>query len=87
MENSEENKLYVEALRRELSTAREDHYKSALGQFLTPQPIAKFMASLFSTPTSSSIRLLDPGCGHGALSYAFANRFPSLVCFANSEIR
>lgn len=75
MERTNENKVNVEELRRELSIRRDEKYKSTLGQFLTPQPIAKFMASLFLEPLSSPIRLLDPGCGHGALSYAFANRF------------
>lgn len=73
--SSTETMIDVEALRIELSTTREDDYKSELGQFLTPQPIAKFMASLFSESSSESLRLLDPGCGHGALSYAFSNRF------------
>ncbi len=72
---SEENSFDVDVLRRELSSARADSYKAELGQFLTPQPIAKFMASLFSKTSESTIRLLDPGCGHGALSYAFVNHF------------
>jgi adenine-specific DNA-methyltransferase len=72
---SGENNFDVDVLRRELSSARDDSYKAELGQFLTPQPIAKFMASLFSKNTVSPIRLLDPGCGHGALSYAFVNQF------------
>lgn len=72
---SGENSIDVDVLRRELSSARDDDYKSELGQFLTPQPIAKFMASLFSKSSKTSIRLLDPGCGHGALSYAFVNHF------------
>lgn len=40
-----------------------------MGQFLTPAPIAEFMASLFSV-TSAPLRLLDAGAGYGALSCA-----------------
>jgi adenine-specific DNA-methyltransferase len=74
---SEDNAFDVDSLRKEISLARDDSYKSELGQFLTPQAIAKLMASFF-TDTTSPIRLLDPGCGHGALSYAFANRFRNI---------
>jgi len=72
-----ENDIDVDALRKKISLSRDDGYKSEFGQFLTPQTIANLMASFFSEPTSS-IRLLDPGCGHGALSYAFANRFKNI---------
>jgi adenine-specific DNA-methyltransferase len=44
-----------------------------LGQFLTPAPVADFMASLFST-TRSEWRLLDAGAGAGALSKALIAR-------------
>src|SRR5882672_1709299 len=44
--------------------------RSAMGQFLTPAPIATFMASLFDNRTAT-IRMLDPGAGIGSLSAAF----------------
>ena len=44
------------------------------GQFLTPEPVARFMAEMFSSPTGSPIRLLDPGAGAGALTFAFIDR-------------
>ena len=44
-----------------------------LGQFLTPQPIAEFMASLF-THLPPVVRLLDAGAGAGALTRAFIRR-------------
>ncbi len=47
--------------------------KSALGQFMTPAPICLFMASLFDN-IKSDVKLLDPGCGVGSLSAAFADR-------------
>jgi adenine-specific DNA-methyltransferase len=43
-----------------------------LGQFLTPSPVADFMASLFG-PLPKVIRLLDAGAGAGALTAAFVS--------------
>lgn len=48
--------------------------RSSLGQFMTPTPIADYMASLF-TRWSGPIRLLDPGAGIGSLTEAFTTRF------------
>ncbi|NOZ37273.1 MAG: N-6 DNA methylase [Gammaproteobacteria bacterium] len=45
--------------------------RSALGQFMTPIPIARFMASLFDDCTVNKISLLDAGAGVGSLSAAF----------------
>ncbi len=44
-----------------------------LGQFLTPAPVANFMASLFDT-LPPVVRLLDAGAGAGALTAAFVSR-------------
>jgi adenine-specific DNA-methyltransferase len=44
-----------------------------LGQFLTPAPVADFMASLFG-PLPKVVRLLDAGAGAGALTAAFVSR-------------
>jgi adenine-specific DNA-methyltransferase len=44
-----------------------------LGQFLTPAPVAAFMASLFG-PLPDLVRLLDAGAGAGALTEAFVSR-------------
>jgi adenine-specific DNA-methyltransferase len=44
-----------------------------LGQFLTPAPVAAFMASLFG-PLPDGVRLLDAGAGAGALTAAFVSR-------------
>lgn len=48
--------------------------RAKLGQFFTPQPIARFMASLFPRPTEPNCRLLDAGAGVGSLSAAFLDR-------------
>jgi adenine-specific DNA-methyltransferase len=44
-----------------------------LGQFLTPNPVAEFMASLFEIHRGE-VRLLDAGAGAGALSAALVGR-------------
>jgi adenine-specific DNA-methyltransferase len=48
--------------------------KAALGQYMTPATIARFMANLFPPSTLEACRLLDPGAGVGALSCAFLDR-------------
>ncbi len=47
--------------------------QAELGQFLTPAPLADFMASMFG-PLPSHVRLLDAGAGAGALTAAFVAR-------------
>ncbi len=48
--------------------------KSALGQFMTPVPVARFMSSLFR-PNKGSCRVLEPGAGFGALAKAMLERW------------
>ncbi len=55
------------------STKLNSRRRALLGQYMTPAPIARFMASLFSE-TASDLRVLDPGAGVGALSAALADR-------------
>lgn len=57
--------------------SRDRSYKSDLGQFLTPIPIANFMASMFSKRSIKNCRLLDAGAGVGTLSCALLNRWNS----------
>ena len=47
--------------------------RSELGQYMTPAPIGRFMASLFDD-LSGDLRVLDPGAGVGSLSAAFVER-------------
>ena len=56
--------------------------KAELGQFLTPPPIAEFMASLFE-PMPELVRILDAGAGAGALTEALVTR----VCKDKSAVR
>ncbi|MFA6174425.1 MAG: class I SAM-dependent methyltransferase [Kiritimatiellales bacterium] len=44
-----------------------------LGQFLTAEPLAGFMASMFGS-LPETVRLLDAGAGAGALTLAFVSR-------------
>lgn len=44
--------------------------KAALGQYMTPPPLANFMASLFPE-TLATFHLLDAGAGEGGLTRAF----------------
>lgn len=53
-----------------------------LGQFLTPAPVADFMASLFG-PLPKVVRLLDAGAGAGSLTSAFVSR----LCERNDGVR
>ncbi|EEV20561.1 putative modification methylase BsuBI [Treponema vincentii ATCC 35580] len=75
--------LEEERLTHAVNTAIE--HKARLGQYFTPYPIARFMASLFPV-TDQKIRLLDPGAGIGALSCTFfrtdsAGKLESAGCF------
>jgi tRNA1(Val) A37 N6-methylase TrmN6 len=51
--------------------------KSKLGQFMTPAPIARFMASLFDQQGGDICKLIDAGAGIGSLSAAFLDRVSS----------
>ncbi|HEX4793432.1 MAG TPA: Eco57I restriction-modification methylase domain-containing protein [Humisphaera sp.] len=56
--------------------------KGELGQFLTPAPVAEFMASMFG-PLPEAVRLLDAGAGGGSLTSAFVSR----CCERRDEVR
>lgn len=53
-----------------LATKLDATRRAEWGQFLTPSPVARFMASLFRQ-RSEHVHLLDAGAGTGALSAAF----------------
>lgn len=65
--------------------------RSSLGQYMTPAPICRFMASLFSN-LSGDLRVLDPGAGVGSLTSALVERLceftpkPASVLLACYEI-
>lgn len=66
----------VEEARLRISRNTDAKKKSQLGQFLTPERTAAFMAGLFP-PGEDICRLLDAGAGIGSLSAAFLERWRS----------
>ena len=60
-----------DALKKLVNNKLKDETKAELGQFMTPASTATFMASLFPTPKSNKIYLLDPGAGVGSLTSSF----------------
>jgi adenine-specific DNA-methyltransferase len=59
----------LEHYRLDVSRSLDSERRAALGQFLTPAPIALRMAALLAAP-QRHIRLLDPGAGIGSLTAA-----------------
>jgi adenine-specific DNA-methyltransferase len=53
-------------------------YRKNKGQFFTPPEVCEFMAGLLPLTSASTVRLLDPGAGIGALSAAVCDRFLKL---------
>lgn len=66
----------VDQVRQEANAQLNPQRKAALGQFLTPVDVARFMASLFS-PRTGPVRLLDAGAGVGSLTDAFIEKWGS----------
>ena len=58
---------YLDICRIEATSRLEKTKRAALGQFLTPAAVARFMASMFSKNGSQDIHILDPGAGIGTL--------------------
>ncbi len=59
----------VESYRREASAKLTRDRRAALGQFLTPRPIASLMAEMLCVQMGK-VRFLDPGAGVGSLTAA-----------------
>ena len=76
METLQENNLdrsltgRVDSYRIDANRKIDTKSRSLLGQFMTPAPIANFMASLFEN-VKDRVSLLDPGAGIGSLTSAF----------------
>jgi adenine-specific DNA-methyltransferase len=66
----------VEALRRRVSGELDGERRSELGQFLTPLPVAKFMAEL-AHGNGETVRILDAGAGVGSLAAALVAELAS----------
>lgn len=65
----------ADRVRRDVAPRIAQRRKSALGQFMTPASVARFMASLFPPSTLQTCHLLDAGAGVGTLSCAFLDRW------------
>jgi adenine-specific DNA-methyltransferase len=63
----------IDKVQKAFSRATSRAERSAIGQFLTPAPIAKFMASLFERNVAAA-RILDPGAGTGSLFAALTEQ-------------
>lgn len=61
---------YADKSRQRLSPSLDPKRRSELGQYMTPAPVARFMASLFDD-LPKRVRLLDAGAGVGSLTGAF----------------
>lgn len=64
--------IVIDQVRRHASSLLDAQRRTELGQYMTPSPIAAFMASLFSY--GSQARLLDAGAGVGSLTSAFFDK-------------
>jgi adenine-specific DNA-methyltransferase len=65
----------IERMRRVAGREIDPARKGALGQFMTPLPVARFMATLFERLDRRETRLLDAGAGVGSLTAAFLDRW------------
>jgi predicted RNA methylase len=65
--------IAVDQVRQNANRLLHPERKAELGQFMTPAPVAAFMASLF-TERRGAVRLLDAGAGVGSLTAAFIDR-------------
>ena len=64
----------IDERREAIALATPNKHKSAMGQFMTPSVIARFMANMFNPLAGKDIRLLDAGAGIGSLTAAFTER-------------
>lgn len=79
---------HADSIRRAIAPGLVLKRKTELGQFMTPAPVARFMASLFPPSTMSPCILLDAGAGVGALSCAFLDRWAASdgFSFRNAQL-
>lgn len=75
--------LVIDQVRREASNLLDQKRRSDLGQYMTPSPIAAFMASLFFYRDQA--KLLDAGAGIGSLTSAFLDQALKYGTAVNAE--
>ena len=66
----------LDARRNDVSQALNQKTRTAMGQFFTPMPVARFMAGMFAAP-GDRVSILDPGAGIGLLSAALISKVVS----------
>lgn len=74
----------VEKRRQRVSQALDPTRRVELGQFFTPDPVARFLASMYELRDERAT-LLDPGAGVGSLTAAFVERWAA-ECRAPLEV-
>lgn len=74
----------VEKRRQRVSQRLDPARRAEFGQFFTPDPVARFLASMFELRDWPAA-LLDPGAGVGSLTAAFTERWAS-VCAAPLKV-
>jgi adenine-specific DNA-methyltransferase len=68
----------AERLRLGAAESQSAAHRARLGQFFTPIPVARLVASMLVAPAAGRVRLLDPGAGVGSLTAAALERFATL---------
>ncbi|PKO23325.1 MAG: methyltransferase [Chloroflexi bacterium HGW-Chloroflexi-1] len=61
---------YADRVGRWYAASVSANHKKRFGQYLTPAPVARFMAGLCEPPGLATLRVLDPGAGAGILACA-----------------
>jgi len=83
--------LNTDASRIAVTASLDQTTRSDLGQYMTPAPVARFLASMFDN-LPEHVRLLDAGAGMGALTAAFVNEVcsrnekPKSICVTTFEV-
>ena len=69
---------YAEGLGNDFVSSKEKNIVASLGQYLTPQIIAKLIAkNFFEVNPANKVKILDPGAGSGILSCALCEQITS----------
>ena len=69
---------YADRVGRWAAETAPDLHKQKLGQYMTPAPVAHFMAQMLM-PTTATVQMLDPGAGAGILSCAILETVTATV--------
>jgi len=64
--------IAIDQISREATGLLDSERRTKFGQYMTPSPVAIFMASLFTS--KGQVRLLDAGAGVGSLTSAFLDK-------------